>query len=62
MDLAMVRRDSKIRPEAERQMEQAPLDRMRAANSGFKVADYTSKKRMQNKLNKLFKRSEKDAA
>ena len=62
VDLAMVRRDSKIRPEAERQMEQAPLDRMRAANSGFKVADYTSKKRMQNKLNKLFKRSEKDAA
>jgi integrase len=57
-DLAMVRRYAHIRPEAERQREQAPLDRMRTANTPEKAAN----PKLQKKLSKLFKNGKKHAA
>jgi site-specific recombinase XerD len=57
-DLAMVRRYAHIRPEAERQREQAPLDRMRASNTPERVAN----QHLQTKLSKMLKNAKKHAA
>jgi integrase len=57
-DLAMVRRYAHIRREAERQREQAPLDRMRTANTPERAAN----QQLQKKLSKLFKKTKKRAA
>jgi hypothetical protein len=54
----MVRRDAHIRPEAERQREQAPLDRMRAANTPERAANQQLQKKL-SKLFKLFKKTKK---
>src|SRR5260370_41085035 len=54
-DLAMVRRYAHIRPDAARQGEHAPWDRMRVANSTGR----TPNPKLQNRLSKMLKNAKK---